>query len=92
MDWRELVLLIHEASLGPIIESELETLVMVNGATPEVKERVLQVLQQANDLDQEKLSAIKSYLSHVEPQYEKIETVEREAKEELQKILVQAES
>ena len=92
MDWRELVLLIHEAKLGPLVESELETLVLVNGATHEVIDRVLQVLQQANALDKEKLSSIQDYLSQVKPEYEKIKTVEQEAKEELQKILVQAET
>ncbi|KKU43330.1 MAG: hypothetical protein UX60_C0029G0007 [Berkelbacteria bacterium GW2011_GWA2_46_7] len=92
MDWRELVLLIHEAKLGPLVESELETLVLVNGATHEVIDRVLQVLQQANALDKEKLSSIQDYLSQVKPEYNRIETVEQEAKEELHKILVQAEA
>lgn len=92
VDWRELVLLIHEAKLGPLVESELETLVLANGATPQVIDRVLQVIQQANALDQEKLSSIQSYLSQVKPEYNRIETVEQEAKEELHKILVQAEA
>ena len=92
MDWRELVLLIHESKLGPLVESELETLVLVNGATPEVTDRVLQVLQQANALDREKLTSIQEYLAKVKLEYEKIETVEQEAKEELKKILVQAEA
>lgn len=92
MDWRELILLVHEAKLGSIVESELETLILVNGATPEVLDRVTRILQQANTLDQEKLTNIKEYLSQTKPEYERIETVEEEAKEELRKILVQAEA
>ena len=90
-NWQELVLLIHEAKLGSIIESELETLVLVNGATPAVIDRVVAVLEQANTLDREKLTAIEGYLTAVKPEFDHIATVEHEAKEELEKILIQAE-